>query len=121
MVCHTRDNITASVSVLELLNPAASVPLACRSTYLPSPGLVQKGYLSASLMHLGLLPVQAQASLELALERRPRGASFYHSKQKWRSQIMFGGKNHHLGYYDTQEQAMEVYEQVWLCWMISFS
>lgn len=36
------------------------------------------------------------------------GVSFCKEKGKWRAQIMFKGKTHHLGYYDTIKEAAEI-------------
>lgn len=72
------------------------------------------GSLAITLLCIGkyIVCAQAQKGAELHLDWKPKGASFTHSKRKWRSQIMYGGKNHHLGYFDTKQQAMEAYERV---------
>lgn len=39
-----------------------------------------------------------------------RGVSWSRSNKKWQAQIKAGGVHHHLGYYDTVEEARAVYD-----------
>lgn len=49
------------------------------------------------------------------LSKEGRGVSKYvgvdRYKGKWRARIYHSGRNHHLGHYDTEEQASQAYQQ----------
>lgn len=38
------------------------------------------------------------------------GVSWIKAHQKWRAQIEYGGRNHHLGYFTTEDEAASVYQ-----------
>jgi len=38
------------------------------------------------------------------------GVDWMKCREKWRSRIQINGKHHHLGYYDTQEEASKAYQ-----------
>ncbi|KAK9810401.1 hypothetical protein WJX72_010170 [[Myrmecia] bisecta] len=50
---------------------------------------------------------EARAS---STDKGPVGASYSKVKNKWRAQIMRNNRNRHLGYFETKEEALAVYE-----------
>jgi hypothetical protein len=60
--------------------------------------------------------VQAQAehALEYPKQPKPRPASgfygVYANKKRWKAEIRYDSKNHHLGYFDTKEEAALAYD-----------
>lgn len=45
-----------------------------------------------------------------SMNKNSKGVNFYTDKRKWRAKIQVFGKQYHLGYYDTEEEASEVYK-----------
>jgi hypothetical protein len=44
-------------------------------------------------------------------QRRAKGYYFYKQLNKWRAKIKLNGKEHHLGYYQTESEARDAYIQ----------
>jgi hypothetical protein len=44
-------------------------------------------------------------------QRRAKGYSFHKRDNKWKAKIRLNGKEHHLGYYETESEARDAYIQ----------